>query len=234
MTEPDQRSVAEMRRHWSEFGRRDPMFYIATNQRSWTEAEFFAHGRELVESVLDWAGGGIRRERMIEIGCGLGRMLVHFAPHFEHVEGVDIAPQMIARARGFDLPSNIHLATISGQDLAPYPDDNFDFAFCFQVFQHIPNPAVIESYLEEIRRTLRPAARAVVHFDSRPRRLLETIAMLAPDRLLPRTRRRYIRRYRLDRARPAVMAAAAALRVAAERGAGTDEHFLVLEKSSPG
>src|SRR5919201_3434483 len=108
-----------------------------------------------------WAGEDIGDARMIEIGCGLGRMLVHFAPHFERVDGVDIAPEMIEGARQADLPPNVHLTVTSGSDLAPFAESAFDFAFSFQVFQHIPDEAVIASYLREFRRVLRPGGRAV-------------------------------------------------------------------------
>jgi SAM-dependent methyltransferase len=227
---PDSASLERMRGRWREFARRDPMFYIATNRRSWAEAEFFSQGRELVRDVLAWAGNDIGRERMIEIGSGLGRMLVHFAPHFERVDGVDIAPEMIEGARQADLPPNIHLTATSGSDLAPFEDADFDFAFSFQVFQHIPDEAVIASYLREIQRVLKPGGRAVVQFDSRPHRPVERLVLALPDAALPRTRRRYIRRYRLPAHRSAALATRAGLRVADERGRATEEHLLLLEK----
>jgi hypothetical protein len=71
-----------------------------------------------------------------------------------------------------------------------------------------------------------------VQFDSRPYRPVERLVLALPDAALPRTRRRYIRRYRLPAHRSAALAALAGLRVADERGCATAEHLLLLEKPS--
>jgi ubiquinone/menaquinone biosynthesis C-methylase UbiE len=217
-----------MRERWRDFAARDPMFYIAANRDDWTTQDFLAQGSALVDDVLDWAGD-TPRKTMLEIGCGLGRMLVHFARHFETAYGVDIAPEMIDRAREL-CPTNVRLSVGSGRDLSEFHDAMFDFAFCVQVFQHIPDREVISRYLREIRRTLRPGASAVVQFDTRPYRTLERIAFRLPDFALPRTRRRYIRRYRLDVAEPAALAAAAGLEIVDQRDPGAAEHFLLLRR----
>lgn len=218
-----------MREHWREFARSDPMFYIATRAEAWTPEEFFETGREVVEDVLAWAGEGVRRERMLEIGCGMGRMLVHFAPHFTRVDGVDIAPEMIEQAKASGLPDNVNVSLTSGSDLSGFGDSEIDFVFSFVVFQHIPDPAVISSYLREVTRVLRPEGRAVLQFDTRPKTLASRIAFLLPDFVLPRSRRRYIRRYRLDADRVRDMVREAGLELVRERGAGTGGHFLALQ-----
>ena len=41
-------------------------------------------------------------------------------------------------------------------DLSVLGDVKFDFAFSFIVFQHIPSRAIIESYIREVYRVLRP------------------------------------------------------------------------------
>jgi SAM-dependent methyltransferase len=218
-----------MREHWTEFARSDPMFYIATRPEPWTTEEFFASGREVVEDVLAWAGEGVRRERMLEIGCGMGRMLAHFASHFERVDGVDIAPEMVERARASDLPDNVHVSLTTGNDLGGFGDSEIDFVFSFVVFQHIPDPAIISSYLREVARVLRADGRAALQFDTRPKTIASRLAFRLPDFMLPRTRRRYIRRYRLDSDQPREMARNAGLELVKERGAGTGAHFLALK-----
>jgi SAM-dependent methyltransferase len=43
-------------------------------------------------------------------------------------------------------------------DLSIVPGGNFDFAFSTIVFQHIPSREVIENYVREVHRLLRPGA----------------------------------------------------------------------------
>jgi hypothetical protein len=58
-------------------------------------------------------------------------------------------------------------------------------------------------------------------FDTRPASLGATMIGLLPDRLLPRERRRYMRRYRRDAEWIAQLATCAGLTVAWERGERT-------------
>jgi SAM-dependent methyltransferase len=223
---PPGAEAARMREHWGRFAREDPRFYIASNRSDWSSDDFYSQGAELAASTLEWAAplGG---ERMAEIGCGAGRMLVHFAGSFDRVDGVDIAPEMIAAAREAGLPANVELAVNSGSDLEGLESDSFDFAFALMVFQHIPEREVVGGYLGEVARILRPGAKAVLHFDTRRDSAARRLALLLPDRLLPRTRRRYIRRYPLDRDWVLARLARSGVEVLDERGPGTTEHFVL-------
>lgn len=225
---PQEPSAAGMRDHWREFARRDPMFYIATRDQPWTREEFFTGGRKLVDDILQWAGSGLRRERMLEVGCGMGRLLVHFASHFERVDGVDIASEMIDLARSSELPKNVHTYVSSGVDLALFDNHVFDFVFSFIVFHHIPDREVISSYLREVARVLKPDGTAALQFDTRRTTALTRVLFALPDFMLPRSRRRYIRRYRRKRADVLAMVDAAGLSVKDERGPNTAWNFLLL------
>ncbi|HEX2128699.1 MAG TPA: class I SAM-dependent methyltransferase [Solirubrobacterales bacterium] len=227
---PDPDSVARMREHWRAFAREDAMYYVATDRAEWSAEDFYAVGGELVEDVLSWAGEGLERSRMVEIGCGAGRLLVHFAREFERVDGFDIAAEMIEVARAH-MPENVHLTVSSGADLRPLADATVDFAFSNQVFQHIPDPDVIASYVAETATVLRPGGRSVLHFDTRRPPLRRRLAMALPDFLLPRERRRYIRRYPLAAEFPRRTAERAGLTVVDERAPGSDWHMLLLERS---
>jgi SAM-dependent methyltransferase len=219
-----------MRERWRDFARRDPMRYIAPERRRWTTEAFLASREGVVKDVLEWTGDAIGREAMLEIGCGLGRMLIAFAPHFEEVHGVDIAPEMVQGAKELGLPANVHIHETSGAELAALPDSRFDLVFSFLVFQHIPDEAVIAGYLRETRRVLKPSGRAVLQFDTRPNSRARRLVLSLPDFMLPRTRRRYIRRYPLPPRRPAEMAARAGLGVIEQRCVGTEGHFVLLER----
>ena len=93
----------------------------------------------------------------MEIGCGLGRITRPFAENFLEVHGVDVSAEMIERARQRlrDCP-NVTLHLISGMDLSSLPDKHFDLAFSYLVFQHIPSRTVIQNYIREAARVLKP------------------------------------------------------------------------------
>ena len=152
-----------MKRDWDQRARLDAMHYIASDRADWDEEEFSASGEASTEahvvSDLERICGG--REpgsmRMLEIGCGIGRMTRPLAGVFGEVHGVDVSGEMIERGEGMmkDLP-NVFLYETDGSDLVPFSDEFFDFAFSFIVFQHIPRKETIVSNFREVHRTLKP------------------------------------------------------------------------------
>ena len=153
----------KMRADWDARARENAFHYIASSRRDWTAEEFFATGREVVLEFivrdLDAVAQGrrLRRMRALEIGCGAGRITRALAELFGEVHGVDVSGEMIERGRELlaDVP-NAHLHHGSGVDLAVLGDLEFDFAFSFIVFQHIPSREVIANYVRETARRLRP------------------------------------------------------------------------------
>jgi ubiquinone/menaquinone biosynthesis C-methylase UbiE len=97
--------------------------------------------------------------QMLEVGCGIGRMTRMLARIFGHVTGVDVSDEMIRQARQnlSDL-TNVTLEVGDGATLQSLKDQEFDFAFSFIVFQHIPSYEVITSYCKEVFRVLRPGS----------------------------------------------------------------------------
>jgi SAM-dependent methyltransferase len=56
-----------------------------------------------------------------------------------------------------DFP-NAHVYQNNGLDLSVVPQVEFDFAYSSIVFQHIPSYEIIENYVREVYRLLRPGA----------------------------------------------------------------------------
>lgn len=220
-------SVAKMRAQWQAFARADAMHYVATNRKSWSKQDFYASGRGLVRDVLEWAGPSLGRDRMLEIGCGAGRMLVHFVDQFERVDGADISPVMIETARA-NIPHPVQFHTVPGAGLDGLPSAAFDFVFSFQVFQHIPDELAVLEYVRDTNRVLRPGGMALLQFDTRPNPWHRRLALALPDPALPRLHRRCIRRYPLGRLWPRERATESGLEVIDERSPGTDSHMLLL------
>ena len=57
---------------------------------------FFASGRDTTAWMLDQVAGELPgRDLALEIGCGIGRLLIPMARRFSRVIGVDVAPTML-------------------------------------------------------------------------------------------------------------------------------------------
>jgi SAM-dependent methyltransferase len=97
--------------------------------------------------------------RIVEIGCGAGRLTKALAALFGEVHAVDVSAEMIrlASEEVGALP-NVRLYVNKGADLSALPASSFHFAFSFLVFQHISEQVIIESYVREVHRGLVPGA----------------------------------------------------------------------------
>lgn len=210
---------------WNEFAEKDPWFYIASNQEEWTSADFYAAGRAILDTVSSWLEP-LNKSVAVEIGSGLGRLTANLAQIFERVEATDVSPEMIDRAKRLELPENITWTATDGR--LPVDDSSADLVYSYNVMQHIPGRHEVSGYLREIERVLNARGRGIVQFDTAPRPLWQRTAKRLPDFMLPRTQRRFIRRYPIPVEELRRMVAAAGLLIADERGAATREHYLLL------
>jgi len=143
---------------------------------SWNDEEFYRSGMiTLEEEILDdlpniCQGKDRSRCGFSKSGAAAGRVTRAFAGYFGEVFAVDISREMVRQARravaGFP---NANVFQNNGKDLSAVrvkwwhrfglgKPIQLDFAFSFLVFQHIPSKAIIESYVREVHRLLRPGA----------------------------------------------------------------------------
>jgi ubiquinone/menaquinone biosynthesis C-methylase UbiE len=95
--------------------------------------------------------------RILEIGCGIGRMTRELANIFGEVYATDVSAEMIKQARTrLEDWTNVHLYETNGLDLAELPSGHFDLVFSAYVFQHVPSAEVIRANLTEAYRVLKP------------------------------------------------------------------------------
>ncbi len=94
---------------------------------------------------------------VLDIGCGIGRMLKPLAQRFRKVYGVDISPEMIRRAKErMKGLKNVEVWANNGRDLRPLRAEQIDLALSLIVFQHIPDPEIIRGYIHDTYRVLKP------------------------------------------------------------------------------
>jgi SAM-dependent methyltransferase len=162
---------ASMRAYWDEAARTNAAWYVDTSldYDSPDIEKFFETGRVIVTEALEgsplWPPG---LGRAVEIGSGLGRVCRALAERFEHVVGVDISPEMVARARELVPDDRIAFHVGDGASLAPVADGSADLVLTFTVFQHIPSTKIIEGYIREAGRVLGPGGVFVFQWNNIP------------------------------------------------------------------
>jgi SAM-dependent methyltransferase len=157
--------LQKMRADWDQRARENARHYVDTANAEWTDDEFFASGEKTVaEEILTDLGNICQGKspgemRVLEIGCGAGRVTKALARFFGEVHAVDVSGEMVRLAtQALREHPNAFVYQNNGKDLAVVPDNPFDFAFSSIVFQHIPSREIIENYVQEVHRLLRPGA----------------------------------------------------------------------------
>jgi 2-polyprenyl-3-methyl-5-hydroxy-6-metoxy-1,4-benzoquinol methylase len=134
---------------WESFGREDPYFGVCSDAQFRREAlgedaraRFFASGDRQMDDLLADAKSVIDADlalnRVLEYGCGVGRLLIPLGRRAKRAVGVDVSPSMLAEARrnceefgmaGIELIASDDLASLEG---------GFDFICSIAVLQHVP------------------------------------------------------------------------------------------------
>jgi phosphatidylethanolamine/phosphatidyl-N-methylethanolamine N-methyltransferase len=104
--------------------------------------------------------------QVLEVGAGTGTSFPAYPNHC-HVIGVDLAPDMLARARqkiednGW---SHLKVMEMNALDLK-FPDNSFDFVMAFHVVTVVPDPVLM---IAEAKRVCKPSGKIAIvnHFTS--------------------------------------------------------------------
>ena len=157
--------LQRMREDWDRRARENARHYVDTARTHWSDDDFFASGEKTVAeeiltdltNVCQWKPAS--EMRVLEIGCGAGRVTRALARMFGEVHAVDVSGEMVKLAQeALRDHKNAFIYQNNGKDLSVVPDQPFDFAFSTIVFQHIPSREIIETYVREVSRLLRPGA----------------------------------------------------------------------------
>jgi len=165
------RPQESMRTYWDDAARKNAAWYVDTTLDFDTPdmGRFFETGRSIVaEALSDPSVVASGRELAIEIGSGLGRVCLALADRFHRVIGIDISPEMVRRARELVTDERVSFEIGNGSSLAPVPDGGADLVLSFTVFQHIPDPRVIDGYLREAARVLKKGGLFVFQWNNTP------------------------------------------------------------------
>lgn len=160
---------------WEDLGRVDPLWAVLTDPErrhgGWEVDEFLATGIGPIASVcklVDESGLSFG-DRVIDLGCGAGRLSNALAAHVHEVVGVDVAQSMVEEANRINrFPDRVSFVAYDGFRL-PFPDESFDSALSLISLQHSP-PALQLAALLELQRVVRPGGTLVFQLPCRPRK----------------------------------------------------------------
>ena len=116
------------------------------------EHEFYVDAK--VRRLLELARRrlGPRPLRVLDVGCGVGLTDARLLPHVEELEGVDVSPGMIERAREANPAARYQV--YDGIRL-PFEDGTFDVSFAICVLHHV-DVADRRPLVEEMGRVTKP------------------------------------------------------------------------------
>jgi ubiquinone/menaquinone biosynthesis C-methylase UbiE len=171
-----------MQRDWDLRARVDAFYFVDATRPSWDPAAFYERGRLLVEAIVEPVLrrlGTVRPGgRVLEIGCGLGRLFEGLAAHFDEVVGIDVSAEMLARGRGW-CPVEATWLLGDGRTLQPVADASIRHVVSYEVLQHVPTGEVVQSYVAESYRVLEPGGTMQLHLrrgsDSLPQAVVRAL-----------------------------------------------------------
>jgi SAM-dependent methyltransferase len=137
-------------RDWKIWGETNPYFGVLTdpkflnaNLNKASLQEFFASGELHVEHVYATIRARIQTNfqpaRVLDYGCGVGRLVVPFAKRAEMVVGVDVSPGMLDQAkRNCEKYGATSASLLLVDEMDSLEPASFGLVHSYIVFQHIP------------------------------------------------------------------------------------------------
>ena len=111
------------------------------------------------KSIKERLGKKFDNLKVLEIGCGIGRILIPMSEKFQEVIGVDISQEMVnigkQKTKNY---TNCKILLNNGMDLSDFSSNYFDFCYSFITFQHIPKKLIVKNYIKEVARVLKPGS----------------------------------------------------------------------------
>lgn len=152
-----------LQENWDDFARTDPFWAVLTDpdrrRKGWNPEEFFARGVSEINSVIEYVKSlniNLKTGRVLDFGCGVGRLTQALAEYFDECYGVDISPVMIELALKYNRHGVKCRYLVNGSDdLKVFQDGFFDFVYTALTLQHM-EPRYSLNYIREFARTLKP------------------------------------------------------------------------------
>jgi ubiquinone/menaquinone biosynthesis C-methylase UbiE len=128
-----------------------------------TMANKFSQTRKYFWRGLEFIADYVKNEdKVLDFGCGNGRLLELFFDKNVDYTGVDISRKLIdiAKKKYPDRADNFQ--KISSSESLPFPDNSFNAVYSIAVFHHLPSEELRHKIAKELFRVLQPEGRIVI------------------------------------------------------------------------
>ncbi|MEZ6140293.1 MAG: class I SAM-dependent methyltransferase [Zavarzinella sp.] len=165
MTLPVDHELKSHQADWETLATIDPFWAVLSlpemRGNRWEPERFFLSGTHTIDHIAHVMAVNsnviLAGDRMLDFGCGLGRLTRPFSHRYRECVGVDISEEMLKKARELNADfSNLQFVHNTRLDLTIFPDNHFDLIHTQIVLQHLPDRPAIIKFIKEFSRTLRP------------------------------------------------------------------------------
>jgi cyclopropane fatty-acyl-phospholipid synthase-like methyltransferase len=119
---------------------------------------------EIVEQLDKW-GLLTRHTDLLDIGCGIGRLLIPLADKVRNVTGIDVSAEMVKVARRRTAShANVTVIKGDGRGLGDLRDGTFDVAIAVDSFPYLRQSGyeLVRTFVSESARVLRPRGQLII------------------------------------------------------------------------
>ena len=144
---------------WNVKATDNAMYYIHAGNSAWEDDDFFKTGQEDIRELTRHPQfKDVDTTKVLDFGCGIGRLSFALAPLFKNVTGTDVSQVMIDKANDWKVKKeikNVDFIKCHGANLNVFQNNTFSFIYSNIVLQHIENPLRGEMR-KELVRVLKP------------------------------------------------------------------------------
>lgn len=120
-----------------------------TRKRFWENLEF----------IKDYSAQG---DRILDYGCGNGRLLELFSDKAVDYTGLDISGKMVNIAQEKYRNPMVKIRKITSFDSLTFPGNYFNVVYSIAVFHHLPSRALRQKVAKELHRVTRPGGFIII------------------------------------------------------------------------
>lgn len=157
---------------WDSLAKNDPLWAVLSNNskrfNNWQLEDFLKTGdseASLIWEKINSLDLKIQTDKMLDFGCGVGRLARSWLKRFNNYTGCDISPLMIKKAK--EINSKEAQFIVTGKDLSIFNNNYFDFIYSGIVLQHMPSKKLIYNYLLDFNRILKSGGLLVFQLPSK-------------------------------------------------------------------